>query len=74
MKFQLDQTGWPIGQFVVPAGTTLDLGKPESQMTDWEKLARGRAPPMNALALDDEAEQTMQRAHPWNLNMIRRVR
>ena len=42
MKYQLAQHGWPIGQFLIPVGTIIDLTKDPEQMNDWEKLAQGK--------------------------------
>ena len=72
MKFML-QTPWPIGQFCIDAGVTIDLGKPEAQLSDWEKLARGRIPPIDALALDEECAQHMRRCYPGFLHRLRKA-
>jgi hypothetical protein len=63
VKYQL-LTAWPIGQFCIEAGTELNLSKPASEMSNWEKLADGRVPPAGAIALDEEARGLMKWAHP----------
>lgn len=66
MIFQL-RTSWPIGQFLIPAGTQLDLsaGKSEAELSDWEKLALGHVPgPETIIPLDDEARALMEWTHP----------
>lgn len=63
MRYQLTQ-GFVVGQFLIPPGTEINLSKPESEMTDWEKLAQGRVPPAGAIPLDDEARELVEWAHP----------
>jgi hypothetical protein len=64
MKYQISGGGWPIGQWLVPAGTIIDLdGKADHQLTEWERLAQGRVPPRDAIALDDETYALMVNAH-----------
>jgi hypothetical protein len=62
MKFQLTQHGWPIGQWLIPAGEIIDLDKSPEQMTGFERLAVGKTPPMNAIALDDDCADAMAKA------------
>jgi len=74
MRFQLDTTGWSIGAVLIPAGTEINLDKPDAQLTEFEKLAKSHLPPpMNALALDDASEALMRRAYPWHGHLIRRA-
>jgi hypothetical protein len=63
MKFQIGPQGWPIGGMLIPASTVIDLTKPEGELSDWEKLARGHPLPMDAGPLDDEAYAELVRAH-----------
>jgi hypothetical protein len=58
--------GWVIDEFSMPAGTTLDyVGKEEHQLTPYERLARGRVPPIDACALDWDCALVMHRNyHP----------
>jgi hypothetical protein len=60
MKYQI-RNGWPIGGVLIPADTIIDLpeGKPEHLLTEWERLAKGRIPPHDAIALDDETYALM---------------
>jgi len=68
MRFQLKNHGWPIGDKLVPTGTILDLGNPAS---DWDRLARDHMPPpLNAVALDQEAFDVMWRAYPGQRHLL----
>jgi hypothetical protein len=60
MKFQLMRHGWPVGQWFIPEGTIIDA----SSNDEWSRLARGRTPPSNAIALDQEAADAMLRRYP----------
>ena len=53
MRYQISGGGWPIGSWLIPAGTIIDLpeGKAEHELTEWERIARGRLPPRDAVAL-----------------------
>ena len=67
MRYQL-LTAWPIGQFCIEAGTTIDLNIPQQFWTDNAKLAYGRIPPPDAIALDRECRDFMKKAYahaPW---------
>jgi hypothetical protein len=61
MKYQIMGGGWPIGSWLIPAGTIIDDpdGKAEDKLSGWERLAKGRVPPPDAIALDDEAYAVM---------------
>jgi len=68
MRFQLKDTGWPIGQYLVPVGTILDLGNPT---TDWDRLAMSHMPPpLNAVALDQECAEFMHRVYPGQRHLL----
>jgi hypothetical protein len=71
MRYQLVDHGWPIGQWLIPAGTIIDLSKPDTQLTDFEKLAKGRVPPLNALALDPECVELMRTAYHSHHHLLR---
>ncbi len=62
MKFQLLAPGWPVkgGAVLVPAGTILDRA-------DWQWLgiALPWPPPINAMALDQEAYDELLKHH-WS--------
>lgn len=73
MKYQLAQHGWPIGQFLIPVGTIIDLTKDPEQMNDWEKLAQGKLPPLNALALDDDCANAMEQGYPGHLYLLHKA-
>jgi hypothetical protein len=51
MRFQISGQGWPVGPWLIPAGTVID----NSQPTGWAAVVAGRAIPLNATALDGEA-------------------
>lgn len=64
MRYQIGGGGWPIGAVLIPAGTIISLdNKAEHQLTEWERLARGRIPPMDAIALDQEAWEAMAQSY-----------
>jgi hypothetical protein len=58
MRYQLTQYGWPVGQWLIPVGTIIDAGNPQ---TDWDRLAASvvGGPPPNAIALDQECYDKM---------------
>jgi hypothetical protein len=63
MRFQLQRHGWPVGQYLIPEGTIIDAKSDGA----WTNMARGRAPPPNAIALDDEAADLMFKRYPKHL-------
>jgi hypothetical protein len=72
MKFQVN-TGWPVGQFLIPASTIIDIGdKPEHELSEYERLARGRIPPLDAVALDADAAIAIWRAYPFHRDRLYR--
>jgi hypothetical protein len=73
MKYQLAQHGWPIGQWLIPVGTVIDHGKAPEQMNDWEKLALGKLPPMNAVPLDTDCAEAMAKGYPGHLFLLHKV-
>ena len=51
MKYTVGNTGFAIGQYLLPSGTLID-----STSNDfWSRLARDHVPPPNAIAIDEEA-------------------
>jgi hypothetical protein len=58
MKFQIT-SGWPIGSWFVPPGTIIDTDKPDHELTREERLALGRLPPRDAVALNEETYELM---------------
>jgi hypothetical protein len=65
VRYQISGGGWPIGSWLIPAGTIIDLpeGKAEHELTEWERIARGRLPPRDAIALMEETYQAMRAAY-----------
>ena len=61
MKYQLTMHGWPIGQFLIPVGTVIDI--PAKDGDDWSALATDMVPPINAQALDAQAWNALVRAY-----------
>jgi hypothetical protein len=74
MKYQLAGHGWPIGQWLIPVGTVIDHTKTPEQMTDWEKLALGKLPPLNAVALDDDCAEAMANGYPGHRHLLHKAR
>jgi hypothetical protein len=72
VRFQVNQ-GWPIGQTLIPAATVIDIGdKPEHELSEFERLARGKIPPLDATALDYDSALTLWRAYPEHRHRLRR--
>jgi hypothetical protein len=72
MRFQVNE-GWPIGQFLIPASTIIDIGdKPDHELTEFERLARGRPIPLSATALDYDSALVLWRAFPEQRHRLRR--
>jgi len=64
VRYQISGGGWPIGSWLIPAGTIIDL--PEGK--------RGRLPPRDAVALDEQTYQAMVKQYeigpkpPWRVH------
>jgi hypothetical protein len=72
VRFQINQ-GWLVGQFLIPHGTVIDGdGKQDYQLTEAERLARGRTPPLDSTALDYDCALTLWRAFPEHRHRLRR--
>jgi hypothetical protein len=58
-KYQLRQTGWPVGQFLIPQGAIIDT---VAGTDAWSMLVAslGLPPPMNAQPLDQATYNTMR--------------
>jgi hypothetical protein len=56
MRWQL-AGDWPVGQFCIPAGTVLSSGAGEAPI--WNGIALPMPPPINAVALDEDAALQM---------------
>ena len=55
MKFQLVGHGWPIGQYLIPAGTIIDTADPgDPWRWAWQSCLPDKPPPVNALPFDQE--------------------
>jgi len=59
MIYQVGQ-GWPVADRVIPPGTIIDTDK----FDDWSVLAKGKPPPIDAVAMDFEAYDLMMRHYP----------
>jgi hypothetical protein len=72
MRFQI-ANGWPIGQFLIPAGVVINIGdKEDCELTEYEKLAKGRIPPIDICALDADCAVAMWRFYPFSRDRLRR--
>jgi hypothetical protein len=62
-KFQLRDTGWPVGAFLIPRDTIIDT---VSGTDGWSRLVAslGLTPPMNAQPLDQATYDTMRLEFP----------
>ena len=53
-RYQITEQGWPIGPYVIPAGTVLDTAD-----WGWKGLALPRPPPIDAVLCLDQAGYEM---------------
>jgi hypothetical protein len=68
MRFRIEREGWVVGQYLIPAGTVID----DRVNDQWTQIAKGHVPPLNAVALDQEAFDLMKRAYQWGgLDQVR---
>jgi hypothetical protein len=56
LRYQITQTGWSVGDRLIPNGTVIDTNGND----DWSKLAGNRPPPLNAQPLDQAAWTAMK--------------
>jgi hypothetical protein len=63
VRYQLTNP-FVVGQFAIPAATVINLDKAESELTQWEKFAKGHTPPIDALSLDWDCAEVMWRKYP----------
>jgi hypothetical protein len=61
MHFRIERQPWIIGQWTVPPGTEINSAKPDQ----WTEIVRGKVPPLNAVALDQECFDLMWAAYQW---------
>ena len=66
MRYQITGAGWRVGQYLIPSGTVIDTGATDR----WSLFARGRTPPINCTALDDEAWQAQLQAYPEQKHLL----
>ena len=62
-RYQLRETGWPIGAFLIPQGTIID----DVSGTDaWSRFvaSTGLTPPVNAQPLDQSTYDLMRNEFP----------
>jgi len=66
MKWQLGGTGWPVGQWLIPASTILNgAAGPDGKITvKWNEITLPMPIPINAIALDNEAAALMLEWYP----------
>jgi hypothetical protein len=57
-RFQLDGSGWPVGQFLIPAGTVIDT---DAKSDGWSLMCseRGLLPPVTCQPLDAATYELM---------------
>jgi hypothetical protein len=66
MKFRITGQGWRLGDAIVPADTVIDA----SAKDRWSQRAKGKAIPINAQPLDEEAWQAQLRAYPEHRHLL----
>jgi hypothetical protein len=57
MKFKIERESWIVGGITVPPTTIVDTSELRFA------FAKGHVPPLNAVALDDEAYSIMRKAY-----------
>jgi len=72
VKFQINGGGYLVGQVLIPASTVINLTKPDAELTEFERLARGRPIPLDVTALDYDCALLLWRAHPSRRHLLRR--
>jgi hypothetical protein len=63
VRYQVNE-GFVLGQVLVPAGTVINLTKADAELTEFERLAKGRPIPIDATALDADAAVAILRSCP----------
>ena len=71
MRFQISQ-GWLVGQTLIPASVIIDLTKPDHALTEFDRLAKGRVPPIDIVSLDYDCALTMWCRYPEFRHRLRR--
>jgi hypothetical protein len=64
LRFQINGGGYLIGQVLVPNSTIIDLTKPDAELTEFERLAKGHPIPIDSTALDADAAISILRSCP----------
>ena len=62
MKYRIDRQPWPIGGILIEPGTVIDTASNDQ----WSQIARGKVPPPNAVALDQETFDALRKAYPYH--------
>jgi hypothetical protein len=65
MRYQL-RGDFPVGQYLIPAGTIIDLNGTDQ----WSMLVKGLRPPLNGMPLDRFTWQWFQRLYPGEKHQI----
>jgi hypothetical protein len=66
MKFRVAQSGWRLGDALVPANTIIDA----SAKDRWSQRAKGKVIPINATPLDQEAWEAQLAAYPEHRHLL----
>jgi hypothetical protein len=73
LKFQINGGGWAIGQILVPTGTVINIvDAPDHELGEYDRLARGRIPPLDSTALDYDCALFLWRLYPGHRHRLRR--
>jgi hypothetical protein len=64
MRYLLTGHGFPVGQYLIPVGTVIDV--PAKAGDDWSRLATGKTIPRNAQPLDQQAFDALVKAYGPN--------
>ena len=67
MRFRITGAGWRLGDTLVPADTIIDA----SAKDRWSQRAKGKAIPIDAVPLDQEAWETQLRLYGEHRHLLR---
>jgi hypothetical protein len=66
MKYQILSGGFPCGQYLIPAGTIIDVFGTDQ----WSQLVKGLRPPLNVMPLDKYTWEWMKGLYPGETYQI----
>jgi hypothetical protein len=64
MRFEM-MTAWPVGQWLIPAGTVIDGNDP-----NWNGIPLPLPMPLSARALDQSAADALAHWYPFHFHLL----